>query len=142
ARRTENQPTDPTPGPSTVRGSVPMRTRIDSLIGKSQTIRTRAPRPNRPALESLEGRQLMTVTYHGGAVLPHVEVQGLYLGSDWLNNSSYNQQTGALDGFLGNVVNSSYTDTLTNAGYGTGRGTSSPGIIATDSINNSFSLTS
>jgi hypothetical protein len=117
-----------------------MRTWIDSLLGNSSTTRTRAARPARPALESLEGRRVMTVTYHGGPVLPHVEVQGVYLGSDWLNNSAYYQQTGALDGFLGNIVNSSYTDALTTAGYGTGRGSSSRGIIAPVSINKGFYL--
>src|SRR5207247_1272437 len=91
--------------------------------------------------EPLEGRQVMTVTYHGGAVLPHVEAQALYLGSDFLNNTTYYQQTGALDGFLGNIVNSSYTDALTAAGYGTGRGSSSRGIIAPISINKAFYLT-
>jgi hypothetical protein len=43
----------------------------------------------------LEERQVLSValsvppvTYHGGALLPHVEVQALYYGSDW-NNSAY-----------------------------------------------------
>ncbi len=64
------------------------------------------------------------VTYHGGGVLPHVEVQALYLGSDWSTNSALHNQTGQTEGFLNNIVNSSYMDMLTNAGYGVGRGTS------------------
>ena len=42
-----------------------------------------------PTLECLEDRLVPTVTYHGGTLLPHVEVQGMYLGSDWYNNSTY-----------------------------------------------------
>jgi hypothetical protein len=117
-----------------------MRPWLDSLLGKNSTMRHRAARPARPTFDSLEGRQVMSVTYHGGPVLTHVEVQGVYLGSDFLNNSSDRQQTGALDGFLSNVVNSSYTDALTTAGYGTGRGTTSQGIIAPVSINKAFYL--
>ena len=42
-----------------------------------------------PTLECLEDRLVPTVTYHGGTLLPHVEVQGMYLGSDWYNISAY-----------------------------------------------------
>ena len=42
-----------------------------------------------PTLERLEDRLVPTVTYHGGTLLPHVEVQGMYLGSDWYNISAY-----------------------------------------------------
>jgi hypothetical protein len=84
----------------------------------------------RPDVESLEGRALMTVTPHGGAVLPNVEVQALYYGSNWYNNSSLFSQTGQFEGFLQSTVNSSYMDMLNNAGYGVGRGSSSGGKIS------------
>jgi hypothetical protein len=83
----------------------------------------------RPVLESLEDRWVPTVTYHGGAVLPHVEVQGLYYGSDWLTNSTYYNQTGFFEGFLNNVVHASYMDMLGNAGYGVGRGSFDGGRV-------------
>ena len=82
-----------------------------------------------PNLECLEERQVMSVTYHGGAVLPNVAVQGIYYGSDWGNNPTSFNQTGALEGFLGNIVNSPYMDMLTNAGYGVGRGHADGGRI-------------
>jgi hypothetical protein len=94
-----------------------------------------------PVLENLEGRQLMTVTSHGGAVLPNVEVQALYYGSDWSNNPTYYSQTGYLEGFLGNIVNSSYMDMLTRAGYGVGRGTQDGGKISLTNVNKSQYLT-
>ena len=83
----------------------------------------------KPQLECLEQRQVMSVTFHGGAVLPNVAVQGIYYGSDWGTNAANFNQTGALEGFLGNIVNSPYMDMLTNAGYNVGRGHADPGRI-------------
>jgi hypothetical protein len=100
-----------------------------------------AARRARPEVESLEDRRVLSVTYHGGGVLPTVEVQGFYYGSDWYNNSGYYSQTGTLDGFLGNVVNSTYMDMLEKAGYNVGRGSASGGQIALRDINKSYYLT-
>jgi hypothetical protein len=83
----------------------------------------------RPTLEVLEDRLVPTVTAHYGVVLPHVEVQALYLGSDWVNNPTLYAQTGSLEGYLGYLVNSPYMDMLTNAGYGVGRGSATAGQI-------------
>src|SRR5262245_61968218 len=80
-------------------------------------------------LEGLEERRVMSVTNHGGAVLPNVEVQALYYGSDWLTSAAYRTQTTAIDGFLNDVVHSPYMDLLTNAGYGVGRGSSDAGKL-------------
>jgi hypothetical protein len=89
----------------------------------------------RPQLECLEERRVMTVTYHGGAVLPNVAVQGVYYGSDWGNDPTLSNQAGALDGYLGNVVNSPYMDMLNNAGYGVGRGHADQGKIVMANLN-------
>jgi hypothetical protein len=102
---------------------------------------TKAARRARPEIESLEDRRVMTVTFHGGAVLPTVEVQALYEGSDWYNNSANYSQTGTLDGFLNNVVQSTYMDMLNKAGYGVGRGSASGGKIFMSNINKSYYLT-
>jgi hypothetical protein len=68
------------------------------------------------------------VTYHGGAVLPKVDVQALYLGSNWETPSGYSQAS-YLEGFLHNITKSSYMDMLEQAGYGVGRGTTERGAI-------------
>jgi hypothetical protein len=104
------------------------------LPKKSPKAATRADRRARPQLEALEAREMLTVTSHGGAVLPKVEVQALYYGSDWLNNATYYNQTGYLDGFLKNIVNSSYMDMLSADGYGVGRGSFAPGWVRADVI--------
>jgi hypothetical protein len=85
-------------------------------------------------MEQLEDRQVLSVTYHGGALMPNVEVQALYYGSDWNNNSTYYNQTGYLDGFLNNIVHSSYMDMLNSAGYGVGRGSFDGGKISLANI--------
>jgi hypothetical protein len=109
---------------------------------------SRAPRATRNAgvkaslrLEALEDRLVPTVTYHGGAVLPHVEVQGVYYGSDWYYNRTDYNMAGQLDGYLHFVVNSGYMDMLTNAGYWVGRGSAAPGRIDLSGINKAYYLT-
>jgi hypothetical protein len=94
----------------------------------------------RPTLEGLEERTVPTVTYHGGGVLPHVEVQALYYGSDWSSNSTLYQSTGRIEGYLKYLVNSPYMDMLTNAGYGVGRGTFSQGRIVNYNVNKAYYL--
>src|SRR3954453_10760015 len=84
----------------------------------------RNPRAGRAAT-----RQLLTVTYHGGAVLGNVEVQALYYGSGCYNDSTAYQQTGQLEGFLKYLANSPYTNMLSKAGYGVGGGSFSRGTV-------------
>ena len=80
-------------------------------------------------VEKLESRQLLTVTFNGGALLPNVEAQAVYLGSDWQNTSSLQTQSGKLDQFVSSVVQGAYMDMLTHAGYQVGRGTASAGAV-------------
>lgn len=108
---------------------------------RSQKSRTHTASRFRPLLEQLENREVPSVTYHGGGVLPNVEVQGLYYGSDWYTNATYYNQTGYLDGFLNNVVHSSYMESLTNAGYGVGRGSFDAGRIGAANITKAYYLT-
>lgn len=109
---------------------------LTRLFGTRSTVATTTRRPTftRLRLESLEDRVVPTVTYHGGAVLQHVETQGLYLGSTWSSQST----PATLDGFLSNITNSAYMDALTRAGYGipwqgaaglVGRGSSTAGYL-------------
>jgi len=79
-------------------------------------------------VEGLESRALLTVTFHGGALLAAVEAQAVYLGSDW-SGSSLKPQTTTIDTFVSTIVNSPYMDMLKNAGYNVGRGTASAGAI-------------
>jgi hypothetical protein len=114
-----------------------MRKLLRALFGTTSTSTVRPVRKSNLALEQLEDRLVPTVTYGGGAVLPNVEVQALYYGSDWWNNSYYYNQTGFLEGYLNNAVHSTYMDMLGNAGYGVGRGSFNQGWVNGASIDKS-----
>jgi hypothetical protein len=107
------------------------------FTGRSTASRSaRQARTTRLEVEALEPRALMTVSDHGGALLTHVEVQALYYGPNWAS-SPYAQQQSYLDGFLQTIVDSSYMDMLTNAGYGVGRGSFTPGAVDSATIDKS-----
>jgi hypothetical protein len=91
--------------------------------------------------ERLESREMFAVTYHGGALLEHVETQAVYLGSDWNSNSNLKSQTQQLDQYLDYLVQSPYMDMLASAGYGVSRGSSSAGHAIDLNLANHSSLT-
>src|SRR5487761_1141266 len=103
---------------------------------KRQPARRRSPVAGQ--IELLESRELLTVTYQGGALLTNVEAQAVYLGSDWNTSSPLKTQAQSTDQFLSTLVNGPYMDMLTNAGYGVNRGTASAGAV--DNINISKSV--
>jgi hypothetical protein len=79
--------------------------------------------------EALEQRLVPTVQYFGGNVLPQVQAQALYLGSEWSAIASDAALTPTLDAFLKDLTGGSYMDALTRAGYGVGRGSASAGVL-------------
>ena len=67
---------------------------------------SRTLRQCRPSLQRLEPRELLTsLTYHGGPVLTHIDVQPLYFGSFWKNSSYGPQDVGVLQHFLDDIIN-------------------------------------
>ncbi len=97
-------------------------------------------RPCLLSCEALESRLQPAVTFHGGVVLPHVQAQAVYIGSEWASTPG-KAKVQALDGFLSYLVQSPYMDALTSAGYNVGRGTASPGVIDNLTLNKSYYLT-
>ncbi len=85
--------------------------------------RPQTARPVRPArrarleVEGLENRLVPTVSFGGGNVLTHVEVQPLFLGADWATDPTLKAQATQIENYLQYVVNSPYMDMLTAAGY-------------------------
>jgi len=84
---------------------------------------------------------MLTVTYHGGALLKSVEAEAVYLGSDWQTQSSLTSQAAAIDQYLGYVVNSPYMDMLTSAGYNVGRGSATAGATLNLALNKGTGIT-
>jgi hypothetical protein len=78
---------------------------------------------------------MLTVTYHGGALLTQVEAQPVLMGSDWATNSSLVSTAASLNSYVGYLVNSNYMDMLTNAGYNVGRGTATAGVTLNLALN-------
>jgi hypothetical protein len=117
---------------------------LQNLLGVTRAAQAR-PKPSgragrpafRPRLEALEDRRLMTVTNLGGPVLPHVEVQPVYLGTQWTTpGSAASGMVGPLNTFLSGIVKGPYMDMLTKAGYGVGRGSFDAPLFTSGTITN------
>src|SRR5438105_1225885 len=104
-----------------------MWTSLKRLLLPRRSRSLRKPARRTYSVEQLEGRDLLAVTFHGGQLLPHVEAQAVYLGSDWSGNATLNTQATAVDQYMAYLVQSPYMDMLTNAGYNVGQGTASAG---------------
>jgi hypothetical protein len=75
-------------------------------------------------VELLEERQLLSgtnVTYHGGPLLQHVQVESAYYGPAWSTDTNLQQQIQQVDGYLQYFTSSPYMDVLKqyNVGHGT-----------------------
>src|SRR5258708_6393376 len=88
-------------------------------------------------VEQLESRELLTVTFHGGAVITNVQVQNVFLGSDW-NGKALHNQAAQLDTFAATMVQSKFVDGMTVAGYGVYRGHSNPGVVDNIPLDKTF----
>jgi hypothetical protein len=82
----------------------------------------------RPRVEALEDRQVPTVQFFGGNVLPQVQAQALYLGSEF-SSAPTNGQTAKLDAFLKDLTGGAYMQALARAGYGVGPGSAVAGAV-------------
>ncbi len=105
---------------------------LASLAGRLFTRRPRkrrqlAKRPIRCWFERLEAREVFNVTYGGGALIPHVEAQAVFLGSQWTGSATLESEAAAIDNMLAYTVQSPYMDLLTDAGYNVGQGTAVTG---------------
>ena len=100
-----------------------MKTLLRKLLARKSSPKRR-PEPRRalPQVEGLEERRVMTVSFHGGSVLPNVEATPVFYGSGWHSTDNYEADAAYMTSFLGDVVNSPFMDMLGNAGYGVGRG--------------------
>src|ERR1700730_18337318 len=81
--------------------SSPMSGLLRKLLGGSlapkaasrQQASTRRPQRFRPQLEALESREVMSVTFHGGPIIPNVQVETLFWGNAWRDtHNAYGMQ--------------------------------------------------
>jgi hypothetical protein len=78
-------------------------------------------------VEPLEDRNLMSVVYGGGPLLPHVQIETVFYGQEWYTDPALYQSTGTIDGYFADITQSSYMDLLNE--YGVGRGNFLDGVI-------------
>jgi hypothetical protein len=90
-------------------------------------------------LETLEDRVVPSLVNHGGAILPSIQAQALYLGSNWATSPI---PASTFDGFLATTVDGTtsapapYLAMLKNAGFNgvTGAGSSLAGVTDNSTI--------
>jgi hypothetical protein len=87
----------------------------------SRSGRTQPRRPSRARLgvEALEDRQVPTVSFFGGNLLPQVQAQALYLGNEF-SSAPANTEPATLDAFLKDITGGPYLQALARAGYNVG----------------------
>src|ERR1700751_5739156 len=90
-------------------------------VSRSGRQQYRRPSPTRPRLEALEDRQVPTVSFFGGNLLPHVQAQALYLGNEFASAPA-NSEPATLDASLKDLTGGPYLQALTRAGYHVGPG--------------------
>src|SRR6516162_2338072 len=101
-----------------------------SRSGRKQYRRRSAARPR---FEALEDRQVPTVSFFGGNVLPHVQAQAVFLGHEF-SSAPANAETATLNAFLKDITSGAYLQALGRAGYGVGPGSAVAGAVDNTSI--------
>lgn len=97
-----------------------------------QSSRGRPPRSARPALESLETRELLSVVDQGGPVLANAQVETVFLGSQWNSDPAQTGVMNQLNTYVSTLVHGSYFS-LMNA-YGIGPGALTGSVVANTSL--------
>jgi hypothetical protein len=81
----------------------------------------------------LEDRQVPTVSFFGGNLLPQVQAQALYLGNEF-SSTTANTETATLNAFLKDITGGPYLQALSHAGYNVGPGSAVVGAIDPTSL--------
>jgi hypothetical protein len=102
-------------------------------VCRSGRKQSRSPSPARPRVEALEDRQVPTVSFFGGNLLPQVQAQALYLGNEF-SSAPANTETATLDAFLKDVTGGPYMQALARAGYHVGPGSAVAGAVDNTSL--------
>ncbi len=93
----------------------------------------RRPSSTRPRVEALEDRQVPTVSFFGGNVLPQVQAQALYLGNQFSSTPAH-AETATLDAFLKDATSGPFLQALVRAGYNVKPGSAVAGAVDNTSL--------
>ncbi len=105
-----------------------MLKKMSRPVSRSGRKQSRRPSPARPWFETLEDRQVPTVSFFGGNLLSQVQAQALYLGNEF-SSAPANTETAALDAFLKDITGGPYMQALAHAGYNVGPGSAVAGAV-------------
>jgi hypothetical protein len=94
----------------------------------SVAARSRGPGPVKLQVEALEDRQVPTISFFGGKLLPQVQAQALYLGNEF-SSPPASAETATLDAFLQDLTSGPYLQALARAGYSVGPGSAVAGAV-------------
>jgi hypothetical protein len=94
---------------------------LQRLLGKRSEVKggTRRQSAVRLQLETLEDRQVPSVSFHGGSVIPHAQVTNVYYGQDWSQQANQSDIQN-LNQFTKTITGSSYMSMLGEYGVGMG----------------------
>jgi hypothetical protein len=81
----------------------------------------------------MEDRQLPTVSFFGGNLLPQVQAQALYLGNEF-SSTPANTEPATLNAFLKDITGGPYLQALAHAGYNVGPGSAVVGAVDPTSL--------
>jgi len=102
-------------------------------VSRSGRKQYRRPRTARLGVEALEDRQVPTVSFFGGNLLPHVQAQALFLGHEF-SSAAANTETATLDAFLKDITGGPYMQALARAGFNVGPGSAVAGAVDNTSL--------
>jgi hypothetical protein len=91
--------------------------RLSKAVSTKRKLRTGT---FRPGVEFLEDRLVPSLVHGSGPVLQQVQVETLFLGQQWQNDSTYSSLRNNLNDFLQNLTGSSYMDLMSQYGVGHG----------------------
>src|SRR5439155_14842908 len=86
----------------------------------SNTVNATTNAPGHLSRQLPSASALPEVTYHGGPLLQHVQVESVYAGQAWTTDAGLQQQMQQLDGFLNYFVDSPYALALKQYGVSSG----------------------
>jgi hypothetical protein len=110
-----------------------MLKQLSRPVSGSSRRQSRRPGPVKPRVEALEDRQVPTVSFFGGNLLPQVQAQALYLGNQF-TSAPANAETATLDAFLKDLTGGPYMQALARAGYNVGPGSAVAGAVDPTSL--------
>jgi hypothetical protein len=105
-----------------------MLKKMSQPVSRSGRGPSHRPSPFRPRVEALEDRQVPTVSFFGGNLLPQVQAQALFLGNEF-SSAPANTETATLDAFLKDLTGGPYLQALARAGYNVGPGSAVAGAV-------------